>query len=158
MAVYGWNYKLQFPKQTIDKVELNQKELTAIKTETQTKLINSIIITDNNNIKETSAYFTKLKLDTEQIEKWDVYSQYLTDPNQHKFKTFVRIIAIVTCHHQVKMQSKSSERHQTKKVLIKYYLHIDDYSNHLLMVLKRNTPSSYQRKRSRKHRITSSKK
>ena len=37
-----------WPIQTIDEVKLNQQELTAIKTETQTKLINSTIITDNS--------------------------------------------------------------------------------------------------------------
>ena len=56
-------------RQTIDEVKLNQQELTTIKTETQTKLINSTIITDNSNIKENSTYFTQVKLDTEQIEK-----------------------------------------------------------------------------------------
>ena len=63
--------------QTIDEVKLNQQELTVIKTETQTKLINRTIITNDSNIKETSTCFTQLELDTEQIETRYVYSQYL---------------------------------------------------------------------------------
>ena len=78
---YPWR-KLEvteFPMQTIDKVKLNQQELTVTKTETQAKLINRTIITDDSNIKESSTYFTKFELDTEQTEKRYVYSQYLID-------------------------------------------------------------------------------
>ena len=66
--IYGYPWiKLEvseFPMQIIDDVKLKQQEVTPIKTETQTKLINSIIITYNSNITETSTYFTQLKLDT----------------------------------------------------------------------------------------------
>ena len=66
--IYGYPWiKLEvseFPMQIIDEVKLKQQEVTPIKTETQTKLINSIIITYNSNITETSTYFTQLKLDT----------------------------------------------------------------------------------------------
>ena len=66
----------EWPIQTIDEVKLNQQELTAIKTETQTKLTALLL-----QIIASSTYFTQVKLDTERIEKRYVYSQYLIDPN-----------------------------------------------------------------------------
>ena len=76
---------VEFPMQTIDEIKPNQI----------TKLIKSTIITGNCNIKETSTHLTQVKFVTEKTEKRYIYSHYLIDPNQHIFKTVMRIITVI---------------------------------------------------------------
>ena len=75
---------------TIEEIKLNQQELNAINTETQIKSIQSTDV-----LEESSSYIVHYKLDKEQIEKRYIYSEYLIDPNQYRFNTVVRIIAII---------------------------------------------------------------
>ena len=80
----------EFPTKTIEEIKLDQQELNAINTETQIKSIQSTDV-----LEESSSYIVHYKLDKEQIEKRYIYSQYLIDPNQYRFNTVVRIIAII---------------------------------------------------------------
>ena len=80
----------EFPTKTIEEIKLDQQELNAINTETQIKSIESTDV-----LAESSTYIVHYKLDKEQIEKRYIYSQYLIDPNQHRFNTVLRIIVII---------------------------------------------------------------
>ena len=89
---YSW-MKLdvkEFPTKTTEEIKLDQQELNAINTETQIKSIQNTDV-----LEESSSHIVHYKLDKEQIEKRCIYSQCLIDPNQHRFNTVVRIIAII---------------------------------------------------------------
>ena len=103
----------EFPTKTVEEIKLDQQELNAINTETQIKSIQS-----NDVLEESSSYIVHYKLDKEQIEKTYIYSQCLIDPNQHRFNTVVRIIAIVKrpiekLKQRVNLQKETSNKERS---------------------------------------------
>lgn len=67
----------RFPMKSFKENNLTFQELTAISTEAQNNLTESITTAGKDNVEITSVYLTQMKLD---VDKKYVQSQYLIDP------------------------------------------------------------------------------
>ena len=93
--------KIFFPFQSIEQIKLNTKEVSALKRESliaHDKDFDVLPIhNDSTNIDTSINVATNVskKIVPEKVQKCFEFSNYVINPNRYRFKTVVRIVALV---------------------------------------------------------------
>ena len=106
-----------FPTLTIDEIKLNQQEIAAMRKENQGKIL-KVPETNHEEI-STENYHSNCNISNRvpsEVEERYQYSNYIIDPNKHKFTTVCRILAFIQKFiTNLKQSVKTSKNYQTNK-------------------------------------------
>ena len=104
-------------KLTIDEIKLNQQEIAAMRKENQGKIL-KVPETNHEEI-STEIYHSNCNISNRvlsEVEERYQYSNYIIDPNKHKFTTMCRILAFIQKFiTNLKQSIKTSKSYQTNK-------------------------------------------
>ena len=101
----GFNWmkgdKLSFPFKTIEQIKLNNQQLNELKSESLVSHdYDGIQLNDGINssfVNVITSFPTNVSIHNvpEEVAKWYKFSNYLLNPNRHRFQIVVRIMALV---------------------------------------------------------------
>ena len=157
MIGFGWmrGNELDFPMMTAEEVKLliQSKQLTHTHIVTENHEVSNEINADptvqnvkqidkNNSTKNNSSKNENMSKQAREILKRFEFSQYLIDPNRHRFTEVVRVLAIVMTYVS-KLRSRARMNSNNKPDLSKNSVSVEDYHSFLIPEEQINNARTY---------------